>query len=130
MPPPLIFNDNKVDEIDDEELEDNHSILDLAKALIEQGAIHHLKIHYRSESKILFEPSRKVIYEKDGIQQIFEAGNKNKISAVSTQDNLGMDDKKNFDTIVKYIREKLQIDPDCSFCLLFSRKDVKDNFDE
>jgi hypothetical protein len=124
MPPTLAAKVGNDDEINEEE----SSILDLAIAL-QVDAKHHLKIHYRSESNILFEPSRQAIYEKYGIQQIFEAGG-NEIMPISIQDNLGTDDTKNFYNIVEYIKRKLLLEPNSSFCLLFSRKDVQVAFED
>jgi superfamily I DNA and/or RNA helicase len=114
---------------DDEINEEASSILDLAIAL-QVDSKHHLKIHYRSESNILFEPSRQAIYEEYGIQQIFEAGG-NEVMPISIQDNLGTNDAENFCNVVEYIEEKLLLESNnSSFCLLFSRSDVRDTFED
>jgi len=128
MPPnKLLFDNNNIDEINDDGTEE--SILDLAIAH-STDATYHLKVHYRSESNILFEPSRKVIYKDDGIEKIFEAGGEDKITPISIEDNLGIDDEKNFNNMVKYIKEKQKLNPDSYFVLLFTRGEIKDNFNE
>jgi len=125
MPPSkMLFDNNNIGEINDDGTEE--SILDLAIAQ-QTDATYHLKVHYRSESNILFEPSRKAIYKDDGIEKIFEAGSEDKITPISIEDNLGTDDEKNFHNIVKYIEEKPE---DSSFVLLFTRGDIKENFGE
>ncbi len=124
MPPSVttdfggIERDYDPEDIDD----DGESILDQAIAL-QSDAQYHLKVHYRSESNKLFEPSRKAIYEEDGIQPIFEAYASQK-TPIDIQDDLGDDDKQNFARIIEKINEKLAADPKATFCLLFARSGV------
>lgn len=122
MPPSLTtvigFNDNNED--DDETEEFGQSILDMIKGL-QTADEYHLTTHYRSESNQLFEPSRKAIYEEEGIQPIFEA--KSDRMPIYISDNLGEDNNANFGKIIQRIRYYLAQDPNTSFCILFSRGD-------
>ena len=123
MPPTLTvafgFNGG-VDDNDDDDVSNELSILDLAKNL-QLDATYHLKVHYRSESNMLFEPSRKVIYAEDGVKPIFEA--RSNSMPLYIEDNLGDDDKKNFAIIARRVEYYLSKNENTSFCLLFSRSD-------
>ena len=103
------------DEVDDEI---GASILDMAVNLPDLES-HHLKIHYRSESNKLFEPSLTAIYSQDGIRPIFEA--KSGSLPIYIEDNIGDDDNRGFGVIIKRIEHYLNINPNASFCVLFSR---------
>ncbi|MBC7764350.1 DUF2075 domain-containing protein [Microbacteriaceae bacterium] len=127
MPPSLTadFGGNSLE--DEDELEEaGDSILDMAIALqtINQ---HHLKVHYRSESNKLFEPSRATIYNKDGIQPIVEARSTQR-TPISITDDLGEDDAANFEKIIDSILAKLSKEPKATFCVLFARADVQNAF--
>ena len=123
MPPSLttVIGFNDYDE-DDEQEEFGQSILDMVKGL-QTANEYHLTTHYRSESNQLFEPSRKAIYEEEGIRPIFEA--KSDRMPIYISDNLGEDNNANFGKIIQRIRYYLAKDPDnASFCVLFSRGDL------
>lgn len=123
MPPSLttVIGTSDFNE-DDEEIEEfGQSILDMIKGL-QTADEYHLTTHYRSESNLLFEPSRKAIYEEEGIQPIFEA--KSDKIPIYISDNLGDDTEANFGKIIQRLRFYLTRDPDTSFCVLFSRGDA------
>lgn len=125
MPPSLTTGFGTVEaEPDDDGFEElGDSILDLAISLQNTTAQHHLKVHYRSESNKLFEPSRSAIYGKDGIQPIVEAITLEK-TPISIEDNLGENDVENFKFIVERISSRLKREADATFCILFTRLDV------
>ena len=104
-----------IDEGDDEI---GASILDMAVNLPDLES-HHLKIHYRSESNKLFEPSLTAIYSQDGIRPIFEA--KSGSLPIYIEDNIGDDDSRGFGVIIIRIDHYLNINQNASFCVLFSR---------
>lgn len=106
-------------QLEEDELSDSVSILDLA-IQAQTDRAYHLKVHYRSESNLLFEPSRQAIYADYGIQPLFEACSASMPLAI--HDDLGADDRANFAQIIKVIQQKLQSDPESSFCLLFTRR--------
>lgn len=114
-----------------DEFDQSDSILDLAKDLTESQ--YHLKVHYRSESNKLFEPSRQAIYEDDGIKPIFEARMSGD-APLDISDNLGggIDQTSGFDTNYAKITEKihsyLDKDPDATFCILFTTMDEHNKF--
>jgi len=124
MPPSITTDFGGIEKsYDSEDMDDDgESILDLAISLQTESQ-YHLKVHYRSESNKLFEPSRKAIYEDDGIQPIFEAYSSQK-TPIDIQDDLGEDDEKNFILIIDKVNEKLSADTKATFCLLFARQDV------
>ncbi len=103
---------------EEEDDEIGASILDIAVNLPDLES-HHLKIHYRSESNKLFEPSLTAIYSQDGIRPIFEAKSGN--LPIYIEDNIGEDDDRGFGVIIKRIEHYLNINPNASFCVLFSR---------
>jgi hypothetical protein len=126
MPPTLatgVSSANSDEDADDFDAAD--SILDLAKNM-QPETQYHLKVHYRSESNKLFEPSREIIYAQDGIQPIYEA-NLYDAAPIDIADNLGvgLDQSgkydQNFSTIVRKIGEYLESDRSASFCILFLR---------
>ncbi|MBQ6450215.1 hypothetical protein IJJ08_04960 [bacterium] len=123
MPPTLAtsfaFGGARDENLDDDLLENETSILDLAiKAQIDHS--YHLKVHYRSESNLLFEPSRKAIYDTYDIKPIFEA--RSLAQPLTIKDSLGENDVDNFAVIAQIIKQKLDTNPESSFCLLFTRK--------
>lgn len=124
MPPSITTDFGGIEKnVDPEDMDDDgESILDLAISL-QTDSQYHLKVHYRSESNKLFEPSRRAIYEDDGIQPIFEAYSSQK-TPIDIQDDLGEDDEKNFAIIIDKVNEKLSLDEKATFCLLFARQDV------
>ncbi|HSH18775.1 MAG TPA: AAA domain-containing protein [Candidatus Saccharimonadales bacterium] len=132
MPPSVMatIGGNASDEGFDE-FDQSDSILDLAKDLTESQ--HHLKIHYRSESNTLFEPSRQAIYEDDGIKPIFEARMSGD-APLDISDNLGggIDPTSGFDTNYAKITEKinsyLDKDPEATFCVLFTTMEEHNRF--
>lgn len=130
MPPPLLtrigFSDKKTID-DDEDTSNEKSILDLLIEL--QVPSHYLQIHYRSEKNMFFEPSRSAIYEKYNIQSIVEADQNGKVP-ISTKDNLGDNDKKNFYDIAKEIKDIFDKNPQGSFCVLFTNKKTLRDFEE
>ncbi|MBQ6487555.1 hypothetical protein IJI89_04015 [Candidatus Saccharibacteria bacterium] len=99
---------------------DEKSILDLAINM-QLDATYYLKVHYRSESNKLFEPSRKAIYEQYGVQSIYEA--KSNTMPLYVEDNLGEDDNRNFSSIIRRIDYYLSKDDKATFCILFTRQD-------
>jgi hypothetical protein len=117
---------------DEEDISD--SILDLAQKMQPEGR-YHLKVHYRSESNKLFEPSRKAIYAQDNIIPIYEAHLYN-AAPIDIVDNLGqgMDESgkydKNFTEIVTRIRDYLAREPKASFCILFTTSIDANSFRE
>ena len=124
MPPPkttLIKNNNQEKEEDDE-LSNEQSMLDLAISLQSEEE-HYLKVHYRSEKNMLFEPSRNAIYKEYGVQPIFEAGSNDEVP-ISVDDNIGEDDIPNFDRITEYIKSLYEKDNKSTFCLLFTNKNT------
>lgn len=126
MPPTLSTTfsfDSFNSDYDEDDADDGNdvSILDIAIPLADSECQHHLKVHYRSESNKLFEPSRKAIYATDGIQSIFEA--KSDKMPIDIKDDLGPIDSDNFSEISRRITNKIEEDPDATFCLLFTRKD-------
>lgn len=122
MPPTLTvsFGFNSVSDIEDDDTSNEQSILDLAINL-QLDATYHLKVHYRSESNKLFEPSLKAIYEKQGVQSIFEA--KSNEIPLYIEDNLGDDDNKNFANVARRVEYYLGKNKNATFCILFSRSD-------
>jgi hypothetical protein len=131
MPPPLlagIGHDGCKNTNDDEEINNTQSILDLAIELQTQSE-HYLQVHYRSESNMLFEPSIKAIYQEYGVHSIFESGSNPK-APINIQDNLGNNDEKNFDIIIKEIKDIIVITPKASFCLLFTNKETLSTFED
>lgn len=124
MPPTLTvsfgFNSSSDIEDEDEDTSNEQSILDLAINL-QLDATYHLKVHYRSESNKLFEPSLKAIYEKQGVQSIFEA--KSDKMPLYIEDNLGDDNNKNFASIARRVEYYLSKNKNATFCILFSRSD-------
>lgn len=124
MPPTLTvsfgFNGASDIEDDDDGTSNEQSILDLAINL-QLDATYHLRVHYRSESNKLFEPSLKAIYEKQGVQSIFEA--KSNEMPLYIEDNLGDDDNKNFASIARRVEYYLSKNKNATFCILFSRSD-------
>ena len=129
MPPTSLvsaFGDSRrnYDELDDEE--DAMSILDIAIPLTDARNKYHLKVHYRSESNKLFEPSREAIYEEDNIRPIVEAQSSE--MPIDIEDNLGPDNEQNFAEIIRHIERKLENDPKATFCLLFANKEGERGF--
>lgn len=127
MPPTLSTNfafDNFSGDYDEDEAENDNSIsiLDIAIPLADAERQYHLKVHYRSESNKLFEPSCKAIYAADGIQPIFEA--KSDKMPIAIKDDLGLTDADNFSEISRRVVNKIEDDPNATFCLLFTRKDA------
>lgn len=110
-------NDNE----DEENEDDGDSILDIAIPLTDPECKHYLKVHYRSKYNILFEPSRQAIYAEDGVIPILEAGGP-KNPPITIDDNLGIHDKENFPTILRYILKKIDEDDNASFVVLFPYK--------
>lgn len=106
--------------LDDGIDDDEQSVLDLAINL-QLDATYHLKVHYRSESNKLFEPSLNAIYKKDGVLPIYEA--KSNEMPLYIEDDLGDDDEKNFASVVRRVEYYLGKNKDASFCILFSRGD-------
>ena len=104
--------------VEDEDEEIGESILDMAVNLPELKS-HHLKIHYRSESNKLFEPSLTAIYNHDGIRPIFEAKSDN--LPIYIEDRIGEDNERGFSAIIKRIEHYLHANPNASFCVLFSK---------
>ncbi|MFT7645139.1 MAG: hypothetical protein ACI9BF_000810 [Candidatus Paceibacteria bacterium] len=134
MPPVLNASVTAVnfnaDDLEDEET--GESILDLARKQTEEQ--HHLRVHYRSESSKLFEPSRNAIYKEDGIEPIQEAALSGK-AAIDIEDDLGegLDENgydKNFMKICESLTKWSNEEPDSDYCVLFARKDVSDSFVE
>ncbi|MCA6070014.1 MAG: hypothetical protein LE180_02710 [Endomicrobium sp.] len=123
MPPPSLATVGFESISEDEDISNEKSILDLAIEL-QTETTHYLQVHYRSESNMLFEPSINAIYKEYGVQSIFESGLKNDVPDVpiSIQDNLGDNDEVNFKIIAKEIEDKLTINHQASFCLLFTNK--------
>lgn len=126
MPPTLSTTfsfDSFNSDYDEDDADDGNdvSILDIAIPLADYECQHHLKVHYRSESNKLFEPSRKAIYATDGIQSIFEA--KSDKMPIDIKDDLGPIDADNFSEISRRITNKIEEDPNATFCLLFTRRD-------
>lgn len=135
MPPTLtatVGSFNNEADLDEEDISD--SILDLAKKMQPQGQ-YHLKVHYRSESNKLFEPSRKAIYEKDNINPIYEA-HLYDAAPIDIVDSLGhgMDESgkydKNFGEIVTRMNDYLQRESGASFCILFTTSIDANSFRE
>ncbi|MBQ3309072.1 hypothetical protein IJG78_00140 [Candidatus Saccharibacteria bacterium] len=124
MPPTLTvsFGFNNVSDIEDEDddTSNEQSILDLAINL-QLDATYHLMTHYRSASNKLFEPSLRAIYEKEGVQPIFEA--KSNEMPLYIEDNLGDDDNKNFASVARRVEFYLNKNKNATFCILFSRSD-------
>ena len=117
MPPTAVSMLGATAAQDDEE-EVGSSILDIAVNLPDLEA-HHLKIHYRSESNKLFEPSLTAIYSHDGIRPIFEA--KSGTMPIYIEDSVGEDENRGYSAIVRRIEHYLNINPNATFCVLFSR---------
>jgi KaiC/GvpD/RAD55 family RecA-like ATPase len=138
MPPTKLLdfggNTTASSEADEDELETSQSILDMVQALQPENQ-HHLKVHYRSESNLLFEPSRAAIYADDNIMPIFEAQMAAK-APISIRDNLGWgpgeagEADKNFPLICLTMQESLRTDPDGTFCVLFTRADTLSSFQD
>lgn len=103
---------------EDDEEDMGASILDVAVNLPDLEA-HHLKIHYRSESNKLFEPSLTAIYSHDGIRPIFEA--KSGTMPIYIEDNIGEDENRGYASIIRRVNHYLNNNLNASFCVLFSR---------
>ncbi len=133
MPPSLVtaIGGNNSDE-EQEDVDVSDSILDMVKNMQPESQ-YHLKVHYRSESNKLFQPSHEAIYAQDGIQAIYEAQMYNS-APIEIADNLGhgIDQTgqydKNFRGIVTRISEKLEQDPKATFCVLFLRAEDLHSF--
>lgn len=135
MPPTLISAIGGISSDEDsDDIDAADSILDLAKNM-QPDTQYHLKVHYRSESNKLFEPSREVIYAQDGIQPIYEAKMYD-AAPIDIADNLGVgldqtgQYDQNFSTIVRRIGDYLETDPSASFCILFLRAEDLHAFKE
>lgn len=133
MPPTLLASvgsGSNFEEQDD--LDTSDSILDMVKNM-QPDSQYHLKVHYRSESNKLFQPSHEAIYAQDGIQSIYEAQMFN-AAPIAIADNLGagLDQTgqydKNFRNIVTGISEYLESDPSATFCVLFLRAEDLHSF--
>ena len=99
--------------------DDEVSILDIVKSM-QIGAIHHLKVHYRSKYNVLFEPSRRAIYAEDNINPIIEA--QSTAMPLFITDNLETDEE-GFRVVVERANRYIEENPDTTFCILFTRKD-------
>ncbi|MDR3306353.1 MAG: DUF2075 domain-containing protein [Endomicrobium sp.] len=131
MPPPLLATigyDGSKTANDDEDSSNEKSILDLAIELQTQSQ-YYLQVHYRSENNMLFDPSTTAIYKEYEVHSIFESGSNTKVP-ISIQDNLGNNDEKNFDIIVKEVKDVLAKNPEASFCLLFTNKETLSKFED
>jgi len=133
--PPMLGTANSVfsSNTDSEEDEDaGESILDLIRKQPQQQ--HHLKVHYRSESSKLFEPSRRAIYREDGINPIWEAQLSGS-APIDIVDSLGNDVDSfgydmNFSRICDSILEYLDKDPNADMCVLFTTKLSQSRFSD
>lgn len=131
MPPSLNLGFGMTEVSDDEEDDIGESILDLARK--QPQLQHHLKVHYRSRYNKLFEPSRRAIYAREGIEPIFEA-EPSRRAPIAIEDNLGDDDVANFGRICESAREYLKENPAAKdelgavFCILFARAEVLTQF--
>ena len=99
-------------------LQNDVSILDLAVNLTNNKK-YHLMTHYRSKYNILFEPSRRAIYQKDGIESVVEAKSPER-PPISIEDDLGIVDYDNFALIADRVLDYFKKEPDTSVCLLFT----------
>lgn len=127
MPPVLSTLIGSKSSTNQDEMEDlGNSILDMAINM-NLDSTYHLKNHYRSESNQLFEPSRKAIYEKEGIKSIFEAASDP--MPLYIRDNLA-EDEHTFDVILERISYYLSSNPKTDFCILFTTIEAKKAFME
>lgn len=130
MPPNLNASFSLVEQSEDEFDDLGESILDLV--LKQPQRQHHLKVHYRSRYNKLFEPSRKAIYSKSGVEPIFEAELANG-APIDILDDLGdeIDEygyDKNFAKICAAIEDYLADDEKADFCVLFTTGGVLQKF--
>lgn len=135
MPPSLTATIGSFgNEAEHDEDDTSDSILDLAQKMQPQGQ-YHLKVHYRSESNKLFEPSRQAIYAKDNIVPIYEADLYD-AAPIDIVDNLGQgpDESgkydKNFREIVTRMNDYLDRQSNASFCILFTTANDANSFRE
>lgn len=133
MPPSLVASIGGITGGDEEEdFELNDSILDMAITLQPESQ-YHLKVHYRSESNKLFEPSLEAIYKEDGINPIFESQMTGS-APIDIWDNLGKNVdietglNANYSKIMERISIYLENDPDATFCILFTTLEEQNKF--
>lgn len=104
------------------------SIID--KTIEANPAEYHLKVHYRSKYNCLFEPSRKIIYSKDGIDPVWEA--KGGTVPIRLEDGFGPDSTVGFAKIVRIIDRYTSENAKTNFCIVFARggKDGPEGFED
>lgn len=104
------------------------SIID--KTIEANPAEYHLKVHYRSKYNCLFEPSRKIIYSKDGIDPVWEA--KGGTVPIRLEDGFGPDSAAGFAKIVRIIDRYTSENAKTNFCIVFARggKDGPEGFED